>query len=156
MMMSTGVYIDTGILVKLYTKETTSPQAISLVMSFPTPLPLTHFQELELRNALRLKQGRGELMESETTLALADFEADEAAGRYERPVDDLAAVFQRAETLSRHHAVRTKCRSLDVLHVAAALEIGSREFASYDERQRAVASAAGLDVQPPGPEKIGS
>ncbi len=51
-----GVYVDTGILVKLYVKEATTPQAIALVLGFPAPLPLTHIQELEIRNALRLKQ----------------------------------------------------------------------------------------------------
>jgi len=146
--MVSGVYIDSGILVKLYATEINTPEAISLVFSFTTPLPLTHFQELEVRNALRLKQGRGELTERETTLALGDFQTDIRAGRYERPAYDLAAVFARAEVLSRNHAVPTKCRSLDVLHVAAAMEIGSREFASFDERQRGMVRAAGLRVLP--------
>ena len=146
--MGAGVYIDTGILVKLYATEVNTPQSISLVSSFTAPLPLVHFQELEVRNALRLKQGRGELTARETTMALSDFQSDIDAGRYERPAYDLAAVFARAEVLSRDHAVLTKCRSLDVLHVAAALEIGSREFASFDERQRVMAHAADLVVLP--------
>ncbi len=143
-----GVYLNTGILVKLYARETTTPQAIALVRLFSTPLPLTHFQELEIRNALRLKQGRGELTEGETERALEDFQSDIKSGRYLRPTYDLASVFTRAERLSHHHSARTKCRSLDVLHVAAALEIGSQEFASFDERQRAVAHASGLAVRP--------
>ncbi len=143
-----GVYIDTGILVKLYVKEANTPQAIALVMGFRTPLALTPFQELEIRNALRLKQSRGELTEPEARAALADFEADIAAGRYQRPACDLMAVFARAESLSAAHAVTTKCRSLDTLHVAAALETGGREFASLDTRQRAMAQAAGLRVLP--------
>lgn len=143
-----GAYIDTGILLKLYATEANSHEADALVASFDTPLPLTHFQELEVRNALRLKQGCGELTEKETALALDDFQSDIEAGRYERPAYDLATVFARAEALSGKHAVQTKCRSLDLLHVAAAQEIGSREFASFDERQRAVARAAGLVVLP--------
>ncbi len=35
---------------------------------------------------------------------------------------------------------------MDILHVAAALEIGSRKFISFDDRQRAVAKKAGLQV----------
>lgn len=142
------VYIDTGILVKLYVKETTTPQAITLVLNFPTPLPLTHIQELEIRNALRLKQGRGELTEREAAAALYDFQSDIEAGRYERPAYNLVSVFTGAEDISRKHATTTKCRSLDVLHVAAAREIGCREFVSFDERQRAVARATGLNVLP--------
>lgn len=146
--MATGVYVDTGILVKLYVKETTTPQAIALVLSFPAPLPLTHIHELEVCNALRLKQGRGELTTQALEAALRDFRSDIEAGRYERPAYDLVSVFIRAEELSRQHTATTKCRSLDVLHVAAAQEIGSREFASFDERQRAAARVAGLTVLP--------
>ncbi len=143
-----GVYIDTGILVKLYVKEPNSLQAIALATGFPTPLALTPFQELEIRNAVRLKQSRGELTELEARAALADFETDIAAQRYKRPACDLSSVFARAELLSAAHAVSTKCRSLDTLHVAAALETGMREFVSLDMRQRAMAQAAGLRVLP--------
>ncbi len=146
--MAAGVYIDTGILVKLYATESNTAEAIALVSSFPAPLPLAHFQELEIRNALRLKRGRGELTEQEMSLALNDFQSDIDAGRYECPEYDVAAVFQRAEVLSQLYATQTKCRSLDMLHVAAAQEIGSREFASFDERQRVVARAAGFVVLP--------
>ncbi len=58
-----GVYVDSSILVKLYATEPNSPVADALVLGFPAPLPLTHIQELEIRNALRLKQGRGERQE---------------------------------------------------------------------------------------------
>lgn len=146
--MGAGVYIDTGILVKLYATEANSYVADALVFSFATPLPLIHFQELEIRNALRLKEAWTELTTKEAALALSDFQSDIYAGRYERPNYDLKAVFLRAELLSSNHTVQTKCRSLDVLHVAAALEIGSLEFASFDIRQRAVAQAAGLAVLP--------
>jgi predicted nucleic acid-binding protein len=146
--MASGTYIDTGILVKTYVKEATSPQAIAIVLRTVAPLPLTHFQELEIRNAIRLKHSRGEISEPVMRTALRDFQADIDEGRFMRPPCELAAVFRRAETLSAAHTVATKCRSLDLLHVAAALEIGSREFASFDERQRAVARKSGLAIIP--------
>lgn len=61
---------------------------------------------------------------------------------------ELTEVFRRAEVLSQAHTSATKCRSLDLLHVAAALEIGCREFASFDVRQRAIARKTGLKVLP--------
>lgn len=146
--MQIGTYIDSGILVKTCVKEETSPEAVALVLRTQSPLPLTHFQELEIRNAIRLKHSRGELTKAEMTAALGHFQDDIDAGRYERPAYELPAVFRRAETLSEAHALATKCRSLDLLHVAAALMIGCREFASFDERQRAVARKAGLTVLP--------
>jgi predicted nucleic acid-binding protein len=39
-------------------------------------------------------------------------------------------------------------RSLDLLHVATALEIGAMEFLSFDDRQRRTARAEGLNVLP--------
>ncbi|AHF89210.1 putative nucleic acid-binding protein [Opitutaceae bacterium TAV1] len=148
MALPTGTYIDTGILLKTYATESNSDEADAIVLRTSAPLPLTHFQELEIRNAIRLKHSRGELSAADMTAALDDFQDDIDEGRYERPAYDLPAVFRRAEELSKAHAVTTKCRSLDLLHVAAALVIGSREFASFDDRQRAVARKAGLTVLP--------
>ena len=54
-------------------------------------------------------------------------------------------VFARALELSARHAVTLLCRSLDVLHVAAALELGCSRFVSGDDRQLALAAAEGLD-----------
>jgi predicted nucleic acid-binding protein len=146
--MPANVYIDTGVLVKTYAAEENSAEADAIVLRTAAPLPLTHFQELEIRNAIRLKHSRGEISEPAMRAALRDFQTDIDEGRFERPAYELAAVFHRAETLSRMHTVATKCRSLDLLHVAAALEIGSREFASFDERQRAVARKSDLAILP--------
>lgn len=41
-------------------------------------------------------------------------------------------------------------RSLDALHIAAALQSGADEFISYDSRQLGVAEAVGLRVRTPG------
>ena len=54
------------------------------------------------------------------------------------------AVFGIASRLSEQHAALTGTRSLDILHVAAAKALRSREFASFDNRQRALATATGL------------
>jgi hypothetical protein len=40
------------------------------------------------------------------------------------------------------------CRTLDIIHVAAAIVIGAREFVTFDARQRAVAIQCGLAVKP--------
>lgn len=51
-----------------------------------------------------------------------------------------------AERLSALHSERLGTRSLDILHVAAALVLGSTEFLSLDERQTRLARAAGITV----------
>jgi predicted nucleic acid-binding protein len=50
--------------------------------------------------------------------------------------------------LAEHHTPVIGARSLDVLHVAAALVLGATEFCTLDTRQANLAKAAGLHVQP--------
>lgn len=90
-------YVDTGILVKSNVSERNSHEADVLLFGTLPPLPLTHFQELEIRNAMRLKRGRGELSQLELEQSLRDFQEDIDAGRFERPIYDVHAVFWRAE-----------------------------------------------------------
>jgi predicted nucleic acid-binding protein len=61
-----------------------------------------------------------------------------------RPPLDLYTVFAGAEVLSALHASRLLSRSLDTLHVAAALELGCKRFVTFDARQARLAEAAGL------------
>jgi predicted nucleic acid-binding protein len=70
------------------------------------------------------------------------------SGRYTLPVVPWQVVFQRAHHLSRKHARKLLVRSLDLLHVALALEIGATVFLTFDDRQRQTASAEGLKVVP--------
>lgn len=146
--MVANPYVDTSVLVKLYVREPETPQAISLVRGFKTPLPLTLLQELELRNALRLKQARGELTSHAASGAERDLQSDIDLGRFEQTPCDAEVIFRRAETLSKAHAATTMCRTLDILHVATAVAIECRQFASFDRRQRELARKAGLKVQP--------
>ena len=46
------------------------------------------------------------------------------------------------------HSGATGTRSLDLWHVAAALESGCTAFASYDARQRKVAAGCALNLVP--------
>ncbi|WP_104088482.1 PIN domain-containing protein [Cryobacterium sp. N19] len=46
--------------------------------------------------------------------------------------------------------IGTNLRSLDALHIAAALHAGANEFITYDARQQAAAEAVGLLVSTPG------
>ena len=69
---------------------------------------------------------------------------DLAAGRLWKAPLDLYAMFARAEALSARHAQRLLSRSLDLLHVASALELGCTRFVTLDTRQARLAAASGL------------
>jgi predicted nucleic acid-binding protein len=107
-------------------------------------VPWTLLHDLEVRNALRLLYGRKHINETELHGLLGHIDDDLQRGRLARPVIDLGAAFRRAEELSRKHASKTLARTLDVLHVAALIEIGCETLVSGDERQITLAKAEGL------------
>lgn len=141
-------YIDTSLFVKSFVLEPDSATAVEIIEASGEPFTFSHLHEIEIPNAIRLKRFRGEITRAQETTTLRAFEADVAKGRFERPTYDLGAVFIRAEQLSARHSGDIGTRSLDLLHVAAALEAGCTVFASYDERQRKAAALSGLKVIP--------
>ena len=143
-----AAYVDSGLFVKSYIEEPNSKEAETLLRGLGTPFAFSHLHEIEIPNAIRLKRFRGELTRAQESAAIRAFHADVDAGRMARSTYDLEAVFIRAEQLSSRHSGDIGTRSLDVLHVAAALESGCTIFASFDERQRKVAALAGLAVIP--------
>jgi len=142
------VYFDSAIIVKLYVREATSAQAIRLASAYSAPYTLTQWQALEVKNAIRLKAFRAEISATEMNQSIAAFEQDLAAGRWQRPVYNAAAVEQKAEELSASHSAILGCRTLDIIHVAAALLVGARDFITFDARQGDLAKQLGLVVKP--------
>jgi predicted nucleic acid-binding protein len=142
------VYFDSAIIVKLYVREVTSLDAIHLVSAYDAPYWLTQWQALEVKNTIRLKTFRKEISAAEMNQSIAAFEQDIATGRWQRPAYTAASVEQKANELSASHSATLGCRTLDIIHVAAALVIGAREFVTFDVRQGAIAKQAGLIVKP--------
>jgi len=93
-------YFDRSVLVRAYAPGITTSVALALIQRVKPPIPLTHLHRIEIRNALRLKRGRGEITEAELSAALRLFQGDIDAGRLDLPVYELAALFHRAESLS--------------------------------------------------------
>jgi predicted nucleic acid-binding protein len=74
----------------------------------------------------------------------SQLEDDVAAGRLLQVPLDLYAMFVRGELLSARYASRYLARSLDILQVAAALELECTRFVTLDTRQARLAVACGL------------
>ncbi len=146
--MIVGDYVDTALIVKSYIEEPNSKIADDLLRSLDPPFAFTHLHEIEIPNAMRLKRFRGEINASQESAAIRALRNDINAGRLVRPKYDLAEVFYRAERLSAKFSGELGTRSLDLLHIAAALEIGCKTFASFDSRQRQCARRAGLRLAP--------
>jgi hypothetical protein len=97
-----------------------------------------------LTTAWHLKVFRHETALDTIVAALADLEHDVEAGVWEAPAYDLGDVHALAERLARRYAASIGARSLDILHVAAALALDVEHFVTADRRQAALAKAVGL------------
>ena len=144
----TDAYLDSAIIVKLYVSESNSQDAIQLVDDCEAPYCLTEWQALEVRNAIRLKAFRKEITSAEMSQSIAAFEHDIVTGRWQRPVYAVGAIEERANELSAIHSAIIGCRTLDIIHVAAACIIGAKKFLTFDARQGAMAKQAGLMAIP--------
>lgn len=140
-----NAYFDSSALVAVYVTEVYSEAARREIRRHDA-VPWTPLHELEIKNALRLLHGRGQIEEDELAALLGHVDEDCSKGRLARPAIALDAVLRRAGDLSRRHATSTLARTLDILHIAALLELGCTTLVSGDERQIAVAVAEGLDV----------
>jgi len=143
-----NAYADTGLFVKSYVDEENSAEADEILAKVGTPLAFSHIHAVEIPNAIHLKRFRAEITPDQEAAVIRAFQGDIDAGRLQRPDYDLGAVFRRAEALSARHSGSLGTRSMDLLHVAVALEAGCTEFISFDARQRKVATKEGLRVIP--------
>jgi len=123
-------------------------QPLSLGDRNVVPYALTQWQALEVKNAILLKTFRAEVTVADMGRSIAAFEQDIATGRWQRPAYTAATVEQKADELSAGHSATLGCRTLDIIHVAAALVLGAKEFVTFDTRQGALAKQAGLTVKP--------
>ena len=141
------VYLDTSVIVKLYVKEEYSQNISKWLKRNNEAIPLTSFHELELINAIHLKQFRSEISLDETHLILSRFEEHENSGIYYRPQLDWPAIFNLAIDLSKNHSANLGSRSLEILHVALALSIKAERLLTLDDRQTKLAASAGLRIE---------
>lgn len=140
------LYLDTSAFLKLYVLEEDSAAVNQKVISQTEPLPIWDLQEAEFINALRLKIFWGDLTEKEVETLLQQFQRRKRQGFYVVPELDRIDLMQTFRDLSRH-TPELGCRTLDILHVACALQMCADEFLTFDTRQRQLAHRAGLTVK---------
>lgn len=138
-------YIDSSALVPVYVPERFSTVAREALRGLPQ-VPYTSLHELEVSNAFALLRGRGLITVEEYRAIRTQLKEDVDAQRFVPVALDWAGVFAVACELSEAYTAKMLTRSLDLMHVAAARATSCRVFVSGDDRQLAVAKAAGLKV----------
>jgi predicted nucleic acid-binding protein len=139
-------YADAALLCSLYAPDAHTARAIACRGKQSQPLPVVWIHPLEVRNALRLRVFRREITGAQRDTSLNASLADLASGVLVIVSPPLTEGLTEAERLSALHSDTLGTRSLDILHVAAAVVLGSREFLTFDRRQANLARAAGLIV----------
>ena len=142
-------YADTSLLFSLYSTDANSTKADAWRTANPAPLPFTAFHRLELRNALNLAVFQTRLTPEEVQSAWQEVENDIAAGLLVVKGGLWHRVFCEAENIAANHTPTIGCRTLDVLHIAAAKLIDTTEFCTFDNRQADLAKQVGMTVVTP-------
>jgi len=137
-------YLDTGCFVKLYYPEPDSAKVIALVPG--KALCHTPLHELEFVNALQLKGFFGAATTAQVSAARALVAADLQTGVLVSSAADWTAIYAEAVKLAEQFTGTIGCRSLDILHCAAAKILGASEFITTDLRQKKLAVAMGLNL----------
>jgi predicted nucleic acid-binding protein len=141
-------YADSSFIVSLYLPEPDrTAQAIAYMESRREALPFTPQHRLEVRNAIRLFVWSKRITTVDRTRAFREIEADLDGEVFliHTPLDYTGA-YRRAERLGATHNEAIGCRSADLFHIAAAIELGFKHFLSFDAKQVQMAKAAGLTI----------
>jgi predicted nucleic acid-binding protein len=139
------IYLDSSVVFSVQVKDANTVAAVALLRSEHESLGLTRLCEVEFVNALSLRQFRKEISESQAQASVADLEMNFSRGIYQLlPFPDGA--FARAKALALTLTPTIGVRAADLLHVAAALELGVSSLFTFDQKQHRTALAAGLKV----------
>lgn len=141
-------YADSSFIVALYLQQQSSIVASAFMQSRGAPLPFTPWHRLEVRNAIRLAVFHKlmDAVQGKSQIKQIDLDLRDESLLVHTPVD-WVAVMRAAEKLGAVNTENIGCRSGDLLHVAAAVELNVELFLTFDERQKKMARAAGLAVK---------
>ena len=137
-------YFDTSLLVAFYANENLALDAARLLASSGHPVPFNRILELELRNAIRRKVPRREATTAQVRAFLRQIDSDVIQRVLVWQMVAFEKVFDRAESLGAQFTERLNTRSLDIVHVSIALEVGCDTFHTFDRDQAKLATAVGL------------
>ena len=142
------VFVDTSFMISLYGQDVNTPAARQRAASITGPIHVCSINEFEFENALRLLVFRGKITPASRLSQMQALEADRRTGKvlfHQTNADDILA---GAARLSALHTETLGNRAYDILQVAAAKLLGAKEFWSFDDRQKKLAAAEGMNVGP--------
>jgi predicted nucleic acid-binding protein len=144
-----NAYANSSFLVALYLPQQSSAKAIAWLQRYGQALPFTPWHRLEVRNAIRLAVFQRVITSHQAKTQLRQLDTDlKEQTIVVHQVVDWTDVLREAERLGAAHNEVVGCRSADLFHVAAALQLGCEQFVTFDAKQIAIAKVAGLTLKP--------
>lgn len=140
------LYYDSSVIVKLYAREDLSEVVARFIIRQGHAVVVNRLHEIEIRNALRLKRFRNEIDPGQLVTSLGMIAADFVERKLIRQEVNWGPVYDTAERLSATSTGTVGLRTIDLLHVAAALSQKADGLVSLDRRQCAAARQTGLEV----------
>lgn len=145
-----NAYPDTSFLCGLYRTQHDSDQALAYRARMSEPLCVTRLLLWEFRQSVRFQAFRHSKKTNvgyplhEAEKMLADLNDDLRDGFVTSLEIDFIDILVTGERISKARTFDGGHRSFDILHVATALELGAKEFLSFDSNQIELAAAEGL------------
>ena len=91
---------------------------------------------------------RGEITSEQRDAVLAEIDEQIEKGFFRLVDASPSSIYAKAQELSNKHTPTAATRSLDLMHLAAALLSQARKILTFDKRQAKAAIAEGLAVKP--------
>ena len=139
------IYADTSFFVSLYVKDTHSITADQMLRGGERPL-ITPLHVAEWTHAIVQHVFRRQMTMAEADRLHRDFH-DDCAARIWQTISVPETALEVCADLGRRYGPKLGVRTLDSLHVACALELNTKRFWTFDDRQKKLAKAAGLDIR---------
>jgi predicted nucleic acid-binding protein len=144
-----AAYWDTSCVLALYAPEEISSQAAELASLEKGQIYSSSILEFEMTFAVHAKEARGEIPSGSSARVLSQFQADLQRGRFL-----LFPLGIDIKACNKDIAARTLqaeppffLRTLDGIHIATALELGSPELITADRKMADAATRLGIKTK---------
>jgi len=128
------IYFDTSAIIKLYYPEKESERLSKWNIENRIVIPVSLFHSLEIYNAFALKVFRGEITGEQYGRLAECLTADIISGVIKELYPDWNQVFQKAAEIALIYTPDLGNRSLDIIHIALAMETGYKKIITFDTR----------------------
>ena len=142
-------YWDTSALAKLYLVEPES-ETFDRLAQRPVQIRISPLVRYEARLTFLRREREGAIAAHTAVVLSRRLDQDISAGKVEVIAANMAieTEFEQVVQACMNRVTPISIRTLDALHVAAALSVGETEFITNDLRQRSAANAVGMTVLP--------